>query len=127
MQAILTIRLLLYISNTPANINIIQEACSAKNPDKNGHLLGLVPHTFFVRFFCRFRTCPISGIAWFYRMWGRVRVLANNVFLTGGGDFLIIGHCCRFVWGRVVWCGVGAVCISALLDGGCSGRIFLSK
>ena len=56
-----------------------------------------------------------------------VRVLANNGFLTGGGDFVIIGHCCRFVRGLVVWCGLGAVCISALLDGGCSGRIFLSK
>ena len=55
------------------------------------------------------------------------RVLSNNGFLTGGGYFVISGNCCRFVRGRVVWCGMGAVYISALLDGGCLGRIFLSK
>ena len=56
-----------------------------------------------------------------------VRVLDNNSFLTGGGDFVISGNCCRFVRGRLFWCGAGVVCISELLDGGCLGRIFLSK
>ena len=69
IHEILTIRLLLYISNTTANINIIQEACSAKNPDKNGHLLGLVPHTSFCLFdpfmnICTsFRSTLLSGPA----------------------------------------------------------------
>ena len=47
MQALLTKRLILYISNTTANINIIQEACSVNKADQNGHLLGLVSHTPF--------------------------------------------------------------------------------
>ena len=36
-----------------------------------------------------------------------VRVLANNVFLTSSGDFVISGHCCRFVRGWLSGAGWG--------------------
>ena len=37
------------------------------------------------------------------------RVLANNGFLTSGGDSVISGHCCMFVRGMVVWFGLRVV------------------
>ena len=76
-------------------------------------------------FVLRDKECFFSALQAHYLKVGRV--LSNNGFLTGGGDFVISGNCCRFVRGRLVWCGVGVVYISALLDGACSGRIFLSK
>ena len=80
----------------------------------------------FGRFFVlRDKECVFSFLQAHYLK--VVRVLTNNGFLTGGSDFVISVNCCRFVRGRVVWCGVGAVCIGALLDSGCLGRIFLSK
>ena len=80
----------------------------------------LVPASFLGGFVVlRDKECFFSDLQDHYLKVGRV--LSNNGFLTGGGDFVISGHCCRFVRGLVVWCGMGAVCISALLDGGCLG------
>ena len=42
----------------------------------------------------------LSALQAHYLKVGRVPV--NNVFLTGGGDFIISGNCCRFLRGRVV-------------------------
>ena len=56
-----------------------------------------------------------------------VKVITNNVFLTGVGAVLISENCCKFVRNQVVWCGAGAVWVGVLLNGGCSGQISFSK
>ena len=86
----------------------------------------LVPASYLGGFFvlCD-KECFFSALQARYLKVGRF--LANNRVFTGCVDFVISGHCCRLVKDRVVCCGVGVVCISALLDGGCLSRIFLSK